>query len=309
MRRGRRWRRGSALVVVLAGCTPGETAVPPGNGVCSAPEVEVPLPAALSESSGAAASSVAPGVYWTHNDSGGQPVVYAVNQAGQVVGVVAVRRATNRDWEDVAVAPCNGGGAGSCLYIAETGDNNEHHDTSMIYRIPEPDPRTDSVSAPATVIRFRYPDRPRDAEAMFVADSAIYVISKGRSSAIEMYRLKPPFPAARVRTAEPVQELAPPPTSVSAQVTGAAFDAGTRRVAVRTYGSIRFFRLQGDTLAPVGREADVVAPSQLQGEGVTFVDAGRLLLTSESQGPLPALLDIVACDPLRPPPDSAGREP
>lgn len=307
MRRGE-WTWKGALAgaaVLLAGCSPGRTAPPEGNGVCGAPEVQAELPNALSESSGIAASAAYPGIYWTHNDSGGQPVVYALTAKGALVGAVAIRGATNRDWEDVAVAPC-GAEPGSCLYIADTGDNSERHDHVVIYRVREPDPRADTVSERAGKLRFRYPDGPRDAEAMFVADSTIFVISKGRSSAIEMYRLAPSFDDRRVEEAERVQQIAPPPTSVSAQVTAAALDPRSRRVAVRTYGSLLFFHLQGDTLAPVGRAADVVAPAQLQGEGVAFIDSQRLILTSESKGPLPALMDVVACDPLSEPPDSTG---
>ncbi len=300
------WRGGVAALALVAGCGPAETAIPAGNGVCAAPVMQAQLPPALSESSGVAASAAFPGIFWTHNDSGGLPVVYAMTEQGEVVGAVTVRGATNRDWEDVAVGACGGGKSGSCLYIADTGDNNERHDESIIYRVPEPDPRSDSVTAAATAIRFRYPDGPRDAEAVFVADTVIYIISKGRSSAIELYRLVGPARRGRVSTAEAMQQVAPPPTSVSAQVTAADRDPRSGRVAVRTYGSLRFYEMRADTLVPLGREADVVSPAQLQGEGVAFIARDTLILTSESKGPLPALVDVVSCDPLRTASDSTA---
>src|SRR5687768_11837050 len=70
--------------------------------------------AGLQEASGAALSRRAPGVLWSHNDSG-QPIVHAVDVAtGTERGRVRISNATVEDWEDVSVGPCPGG---SCLYI------------------------------------------------------------------------------------------------------------------------------------------------------------------------------------------------
>jgi hypothetical protein len=71
---------------------------------------------------------------------------------------------------------------------------------------------------------------------------------------------------------------------------------------VRTYGELRFYEVSGDTLAPAGRPAGLVAPEQRQGEGVDFIDEERFVLTSEEQAPTPATIAIVRCDPHRPTP-------
>ena len=57
------------------------------------------------ESSGLGASWRNPGLYWTHNDSGGGPFVYAFDRSGAARGAWRVRGAKARDWEDMAVGP------------------------------------------------------------------------------------------------------------------------------------------------------------------------------------------------------------
>src|SRR5215213_3894622 len=56
----------------------------------------------VSESSGLVASRRTPGVYWTHNDSGDGPFIYAFNSRGEASGVFRVTGAQARDWEDIS---------------------------------------------------------------------------------------------------------------------------------------------------------------------------------------------------------------
>lgn len=302
--------------VLTAGCEPAELPTPTGNNVCEAPTVQAALPAPLEETSGVAASRTHTGVFWTHNDSGGEPAVFAFDSTGTVLAAVRVRDATNRDWEDIAIGPCgatagSGGrvepdpGQDDCIFIAEIGDNSEHHPNVAAYRFPEPDPATDTESAPAEILRFTYPDGARDAEALFVTDAGLHVINKGRSDAIELYRLDPPYRADSTVPLTRVQRLAPPPPSVSAQVTAAAASPDGRRAVVRRYAGLLFYEIRSDSLVPLGRDADVAAPAQLQGEGVDFAGGDRFVLTGEAQGPRPPSLALISCDPLRTPADSA----
>jgi hypothetical protein len=290
---------GLVLAAGLWACGPAAPPDPAGNGVCDPPSVDVALPAALTETSGIAVSRTHAGVFWSHNDSGGDPAVFAVDSAGQVLARVHVANASNRDWEDIAVGPCEPGGD-DCLFIAETGDNDEKYPHVAVYRIPEPDPARDTVSAAAAIFRFTYPDGPRDAEGLFVTERGIHVASKGRSDAIELFRLPPPYRPDRTVEAERIQRLQPPPTSASFQATAMAIDPAGSRVVLRNYAGLRFFEVSGDTLAPLGRTADMVAPSQLQGEGIDFVDLDRLVVTGEARAGQRARLAVVTCDPLRP---------
>lgn len=281
----------------IAACEVAETPAPVSDDICDAPSVSVPLPPALEESSGVATSRTHPGIFWTHNDSGGDPIVFAVDSTGTIRSRVRVEGATNRDWEDVAVAACEPGSDDHCLFIAETGDNNARYPHVAVYRIPEPDPTAaDTVSAPSDIFRFTYPDGPRDAEGLFVTTAGIHIVTKGRTGAIELFRLPAPYPSGTA-TIQLVQRLAPPPTSMSAQATAAAVDTDEQIVLIRTYVGLRFFQIEADTLRPHGRAADGVAPGQLQGEGTDFTTDGRIVLTSEAQTGRPQTLAIVRCEP------------
>lgn len=304
----RGWRQRVVMVAALAAVGAAcETAAPPeaeSNNVCDSPTVDVTLPAALAETSGVATSRAYPGIFWTHNDSGSDPVIFAVDSTGTIRGQARVADAFNRDWEDIARGPCEPGSAEDCLFIGETGDNDGRYPHVAVYRVPEPDPVSDTVTRPADIFRFRYPEGPRDAEGLYITEAGIHVVSKGRSGAIELFRLAPPYQADATTTIERLQELAPPPTSMTAQATAAAVDSRGQRVVIRTYAGLFFFEADGDTLTPLGRPADAVATGQLQGEGVDFLGDSRLVLTSESQGGQQPRLALTTCDPTRPPADT-----
>ena len=296
-------RAALALVTIAAACSQ------PGQDVHVAGACEVPvhwgnLPDEVRETSGVAASRARAGVFWTHNDSGGDPVLFALDSTGAVTGRVRIRDATNRDWEDVAVAPCPPGSEGDCVYIGDTGDNSERREAVVIYVVPEPDPRNDTISTAALRIEATFPDGARDAEALFVTGAGIHLVSKGRRDNIELFRLPPPYTAGPPTALTRVQQLAPPPTSVSAQVTAAAAYQD-RIIVVRTYAGLHFFRIEADTLRRLDARAEFAGVYQPQGEGVDFLSEDRLVLTGEAGGRVPATIAAVICDPERPAVDTA----
>lgn len=288
------------LAVLPSACEePPEDVEAASDGPCGDVTRWADLSDEVAETSGVAASRTFPGVFWTHNDSGGDSAVFALDSTGAVLARVRVEGTANRDWEDIAVGPCDPGDDADCLFIGDLGDNSEARERVVVLRVPEPDPSTDSVTARTDRIHLAYPDGPRDAEALFVTDRGISIISKGRSSAVELFRMPPPYSegmAGATVTLERVQQLAPPPTSVTAQVTAAAALPGDSLVVVRTYGALRFF-LEGDTLRPFGPPADLEGAVQLQGEGVDFISAHRLVLTGEAGGRAAASIAAVRCTP------------
>lgn len=280
-----------ATVVVLVATT---ACAPPGAGRMDAPHCEPGertglLPDTLAESSGVAASRTHPGVYWTHNDSGSEPALFAIDSAGAVLARVWVEGAENVDWEDVAIGTCP---AGDCLYIADTGDNEETRDQAAIYRIPEPTPR-DGRSAPAERFPIRFPDRPQDAEALFLLpgpEPTAYIVTKGRAGPVALYRYPPPFMPDRVVELERVQTFEPGPVPLGQQVTGADATPDGRWVVIRTYDSLRLHRARDDRSEPLLEPHDISLREleEPQGEGVGVRADGTLVLTSEA-GPLGGL--------------------
>jgi hypothetical protein len=263
----------------------------PAGAVCAPDGAPRPLDDEIRESSGVAASRAHAGIAWTHNDSG-DPVLYAVDAEGRTVGRVGITGAELEDWEDVSRAPCPAGG--DCLYVADIGDNDADRASVVVYRVPEPAPGA-AQSAAATAIRLRYPDGAHDAEAMFVRDGAIHVVTKGESGPIALYRA--PANAGGEVTMQRVRELAPGRVERPRRITGADASVDGRWIVMRTLREVMIYPaaelLGGDPVTP--RTVDVRSLDEKQGEGVAFAPDGSILLTSEGSKKVPATLARLAC--------------
>jgi len=80
----------------------------------------------------------------------------ATDLTGADRGFVRIDGARAVDWEDIALGPCPAW-RGTCLYIADTGDNDRTRKSVVIYAVPEPDPpgkgKGPGRSAPAAAPR------------------------------------------------------------------------------------------------------------------------------------------------------------
>ncbi|MDX1566605.1 MAG: hypothetical protein R3223_02320 [Longimicrobiales bacterium] len=276
---------GSLTALVFSGCA-WNTA---GSTSCTLDRAPVALAPGLGESSGLApAGSPDPGAsapfFWTHNDSGSEPVLYRVSSDGSIADSVRVvlSGGSARDLEALERASCV---EGLCLYLADVGDNEERRDDAALYRFPEPDPGVGSATAMALPIRF--PDGPTDVEALFVLPGdRIFLVSKGRSRPVTVYRYPLPLRPGKRVTLERVQALTRESPFLPRYVTGASAMPGGLLVAVRTYESLHFYRVEEDRLVPVpGGKVILRTLREAQGEAVASLPDGRLLLTSEA-GPL-----------------------
>jgi hypothetical protein len=256
---------------------------------------------AIRESSGVARSRAMPGVLFTINDSGNDPVVFAFDSSGRDLGQWHVPGVRNRDWEAIAVGPCP---VGSCLYIGDLGDNAERRPSVTVYRVREPTRLhrvggTDEATATELdSLVIRYPDGPHDVEAMWVDGAGtISLVTKGRSGGIRRFRL----PGAAFGSGHPAMaellEVVPvaPDARFGRWVTDAALAPDGRRVAIRTYTELYLF-----PLLPLGHLGTPLvcnlAGLEPQGEGVEWLDGIRLVLTSESvDGRGPGPIHVVRC--------------
>lgn len=100
---------------------------------------------------------MADGLFWTHNDSGGDNEIYGFNASGSLIRTITITNATNVDWEELAQDDQGN------LYICDFGNNNNNRSVAngtplRIYKIPNPaDIVGNSVSA--DIIEFDYEDR------------------------------------------------------------------------------------------------------------------------------------------------------
>jgi len=240
----------------------------------------VALPEVLDETSGLAVGIRDPSRIWTHNDSGHEPHIYALDAAGTLHATVEVDQ-RNRDWEDMDRGRC---GTGYCLYLADTGDNQERHARVALYRLPEPDGHVDGTTA-ADRFLMRFPDGPRDVEAMYVLPGErVFFVTKGRNHAVTIYRYPPPLRPDEVVTLEVVQTLTEGPVAPPRMVTGASATLDGNRVVIRTYETLEFFEVTDDGRLSrlTDSRVNLRTLRESQGEGVAFDGNERVILSSES---------------------------
>lgn len=89
------------------------------------------------EASGLAQSLINDNVLYSHNDSGGEASVFAIDTQGKLLAEIVIEGASNRDWEDIATAIDPEDGK-AYIYIGEIGDNGARHPSVKIYRVPNP---------------------------------------------------------------------------------------------------------------------------------------------------------------------------
>ncbi|GBD32055.1 hypothetical protein HRbin33_01017 [bacterium HR33] len=256
--------------------------------------------AKITESSGVAVSRTHRGVLWTHNDSGDGPFLYAFDLEGKHRGTFRVSGARAIDWEDLALGRCAEGNR-HCLYISDTGDNLERRPSVTIWIVPEPEmlPPAGDTSAkatePARGITIRYPDRPHDVEAMWVEpDGSLMLVTKGLTGGIRRYTV----PRSSVTKDSAVAVLLESDFIVQGNrarwVTGAAISPSGRRIVVRTYDELHFFRRSSRGLEPDGPPC-LIDGLEPQGEAVDFWDEDTLVLTSEAAWNQPGSIHLVRC--------------
>jgi hypothetical protein len=158
----------------------------------------------LPEASGVAASSRFPGRLYHVNDSGDGPFFYLTDMAGAATERVRILAfdAQGTDVEDLSLGPCgsdgddhgqgNGQGndqgndqnnvQGSCLFIADIGDNLITRETLQVLVVQEAVAYHGSAPLQGRVT-LAYPDGPHDAEGFAVHPSGdFYLLTKARVS-------------------------------------------------------------------------------------------------------------------------------
>lgn len=250
----------------------------------------------IAEISGMAASTRHPGILWVHNDSDDQAVVYALNERAEVVASILLDDAVNLDWEDMASWQHDGR---HYLLIGDTGDNGGLRRELTLYAIEEPAELRDQRAAPAWRQRFRWPDGPRDCEAMAVdpRNGDVLLISKKRVPP-ELFRLRRSDDPDAIAEAERIGLLAgiDQPTAADlrrnpvygryrAQITSAAIDPAARALVVLNYRvALVYPRTESESWGQaVTRQPDTVNyPWLPQAEAVSFsADGGSVFIASE----------------------------
>ena len=146
----------------------------------------------LVEASGIEESYLNPGYFWTHNDSGAEPILYLIDGNANIIMEVDLKGVTNRDWEEIVTVKK---GEDSFIYVGEIGDNKAVHDNVKLYCIPEPKfegKRNISIDySQIKEMSFQYDEGARDAEAvLYDSNTKEFVLVTKREDNALVYSFK-----------------------------------------------------------------------------------------------------------------------
>lgn len=254
---------------------------------------------ALDEISGIQAAE---GTDWVVHTDDGAPIIHVIDAKGALHASIPLKGSRNRDWEDVTIIP---GPDRPWLVIADTGDNLSQRKHIRFYFYPLPVRNAAGRLAGSLDllhdIRLRFPDGPRDCEAVAYdpASQSILLITK-RDVPPRIYgiRVQQAISASEAELeflGEMVKLRPPAPMEVLkdpgrgpwiSQPTGMDISADGKLLAIITYRSLYVFQRGTQESWPqalLRKPAEIVGPPGYHDEAVGFShDQASLIVTGEN---------------------------
>lgn len=259
------------------------------------PQLKALLPTEVSETSGLFFHN---GRLWTHNDSGGKPILYALDTTTfEVVQRITLAQVKNKDWEEVCTD-------GESVFVGDFGNNKGSRKNLRIFTFPlSALPADGDTIIQVDSILFRFADQTNfekrkhehdyDCEAMFATDSCLYLLSKGwATGTTRLYRL-PKTPGKHV--AEVVNSF-----DSQGLITGADYNRESRTLVVVGYVKniwkpfmyiIFDFDEHGEKLTNHRFEMSQLAGGQT--EGICFFDDGQCYVSAETSPTMTSRVFVV----------------
>ena len=235
---------------------------------------------AIAESSGFVKSRQFENVFWTHNDSGDLPRIFATTDKGELIRQVTFEGAKNVDWEDITTDD-----AGN-LYIGDIGNNDNNRRDLTVYVIKEPDPRKANTTQVVKRIHFQYPDQilfadPQnlnfDSEALFWANGHLYLLTKHRSDRrTALYRFEN-LDGAQTQTLTRLGDF-----KIDGMVTGADASVDGSKLLVLCYEYIYLFEKPRNNDNYLAGQFKRILIELRQSEGICF-DEPYFMMTNEQR--------------------------
>ena len=250
--------------------------------------ITIELPKEINETSGL---EIINNNFITHNDSGGDPVVYEFNQNGVIINRYNINgdsgyNLENVDWEDL-------GADGEYLYIADTGNN---FGTRKDLKLIKVDPSNNFQAV--NEINISYKDQesflPKlrhkfDAEGLTIIDDQIALFSKDRDSLnTDIYFIPTNGgPLSSINT-----------FNVNALITGADYDNNLGLLALISYDSDgNQYIILFPNFNPKGKNSFKkfrIPIDKSQMESIKIINKNEFWITSEDEGSgHPTLFKIV----------------
>jgi hypothetical protein len=241
------------------------------------------LPSEISESSGLIFFQ---NEFWTFNDSGGEPVLFAIDiVTGKILRRISISNASNIDWEEVTQDD-------EYIYIGDFGNNYGNRKDLKIYRITKSELLTEKtdLAIKADIISFRFADQMEyqknlfttryDCEAMIIWGDSIVIFSKNWKDETSTVYCIPKLPGI----------YEPSPAFVFQSrglVTGAALSKSKKELIIVGYEDFTPFiwliqmEKSIDFRRNVKSRKTFILMSGVQTEGVCFGPGGYLYISCE----------------------------
>ncbi len=258
------------------------------------PQLKAELPEEVNETSGLFFHN---GRLWTHNDSGGKPILYALDTTTfEVVQRITLSHTKNKDWEDVCTD-------GVKVYVGDFGNNKGNRRDLKIYTFPlSVIPDEGDAIVEVDSINFTFDDQTDftkrkvhdfDCEAFFATEDFLYLFSKGwETGTTRLYRL----------SKTPGKHVAEMINGFDSQglITGVDYDKENRVLAIVGYVKSVWkpfmyiiFDFDEDGVRLSHRRFEMPHLSGLQAEGICFFDYGRCYVTAETSPTMTARVFVM----------------
>ena len=215
----------------------------------------------------------------THNDSGGEPILYYLTIDGKIVNTRKIEDVKNNDWEDITMDD-------KYLYIADIGNNYDTRDNLSIIKI-----HLDNNINTSEQIKFNYPQQKSfkyrklsmfDAEGLISIDDYLLIFTKNRAKKItDIYKL-PKTPGNY--NAKKIGSL-----NTGSIITAADFDKSSNLLALTSTISFnKYYLLIIDNFS-IEKKNDYkikmyeIPVGKTQIEGIKIINSSTFWLTSEQE--------------------------
>ncbi len=243
------------------------------------------LPKVINETSGL---EILNEVFITHNDSGGEPVIYFFNLNGEITNSIKLEEESfwevyNNDWEDITADE-------NYIFIADTGNNFGNRSNLNILKVKTNDFSIDGridITYKDQEKFFSWFPRPKhkyDAEALFLIEDKIAVLSKDRSNLFtDLYLIDKKGNSRQVLESKITYD-------VNSLITGGDYDEELCLLALVSYNSKRsqylilFEDFNLENLAEKKFRKFKIPIERAQIEAVKIIDNNTFWITSEDEG-------------------------
>ena len=242
----------------------------------------VVLPKIINETSGL---EILNEVFITHNDSGGEPSLYFFNLNGEIINSKKLEEESfweiyNNDWEDITADE-------DYIYIADTGNNFGNRDNLNIIKVKTTDFSIDSKIDISYKDQQTFLPRPKhkyDAEALFLIEDKIAILSKDRSELFtDLYLIDKESNSKQVLESKITY-------NVNSLITGGDYNKDMSLLALVSYNSkgsqflILFEDFNLKNLAEKKFRKFKIPLESAQVEAIKIIDNNTFWITSEDEG-------------------------